>query len=169
MRLATTRSPDGSPPRVRRARDHPVERLPVVGITPACAGSTWCRRTRRPTGSDHPRVCGEHASRPAGIWCSLCFSSIRRVRPVVRGARQDGQLIADDVGITLAFAGMTRCPAGPAAIPPDHPRVRGGAYTVTATATNNTGSPPRVWGGRSTRRSPRALRITPAYAERTPG
>ena len=49
----------GSPPRVRGKVDMGIEEAEVVGITPACAGKSRCRRRagRRPW--DHPRVCGE--------------------------------------------------------------------------------------------------------------
>ena len=50
----------GSSPHVRGAqfRGEFVDHL--VGIIPACAGSTLARNAMRPIRRDHPRMCGEH-------------------------------------------------------------------------------------------------------------
>ena len=51
----------GSPPRVRGKHTHGHHLLPVVGITPACAGKTQIRAYALSRAQDHPRVCGENA------------------------------------------------------------------------------------------------------------
>ena len=51
----------GSPPRVRgKPRIKHWER-PYIGITPACAGKTYCPQKFRQNMWDHPRVCGENS------------------------------------------------------------------------------------------------------------
>ena len=50
----------GSSPRMRGARLAHGAAVAVHGIIPAYAGSTHACDCDRPTGQDHPRVCGEH-------------------------------------------------------------------------------------------------------------
>ena len=51
--------PLGSPPRVRGKVDKLTFKQVDVGITPACAGKSRCRKGIASTRRDHPRVCGE--------------------------------------------------------------------------------------------------------------
>ena len=54
------RTTPGSSPRARGARRHPVGGVVVVGIIPACAGSTSAASLLADRPGDHPRVRGEH-------------------------------------------------------------------------------------------------------------
>ena len=76
------RLPSGSSPRVRGAQTlvHAVAAL--LGIIPACAGSTLASYLVGCPLWDHPRVCGEHCSKSRGSHSASGSS------PRVRGARQ---------------------------------------------------------------------------------
>ena len=50
----------GSPPRVRGKHKHGAPRLPLIRITPACAGKTDSESVYLFDAGDHPRVCGEN-------------------------------------------------------------------------------------------------------------
>ena len=58
---------EGSSPHARGA--HPIDLRTIlqVGIIPACAGSTRLYKTMQLKGGDHPRMRGEHTSRPARL------------------------------------------------------------------------------------------------------
>ena len=58
---AISRFSMGSSPRVRGTQSGAPIQFVGLGIIPACAGNTPRKRTPRPRGRDHPRVCGEHA------------------------------------------------------------------------------------------------------------
>ena len=70
----------GSSPRMRGALRAVQAQPGDVGIIPADAGSTTCRRLRMPVTWDHPRGCGEHVSSYA-YWAATLGSS-----PRMRGA-----------------------------------------------------------------------------------
>ena len=57
----------GSPPRVREPHTPEFHLSSTRRITPACAGTTGCRRSDQPEDEDHPRVCGNHR-----LWPGLC-------------------------------------------------------------------------------------------------
>ena len=57
----------GSSPHARGARSRLIETGGRAGIIPACAGSTIYRATERAPLGDHPRMRGEHTSRPARL------------------------------------------------------------------------------------------------------
>ena len=62
-----SRPKPGSPPRVRgKVHFRNLKEMPF-GITPACAGKSPCRKSAKPAGGDHPRVCGEKP----GIWSGV--------------------------------------------------------------------------------------------------
>ena len=50
----------GSPPHVRGKRVVIVVTYEIRGITPACAGKTFCRKNQHFQIEDHPRMCGEN-------------------------------------------------------------------------------------------------------------
>ncbi len=89
----------GSSPHVRGAqfRGEFVDHL--VGIIPACAGSTLARNAMRPIRRDHPRMCGEHKS-PRMVRVAKAGSS-----PHVRGALVPVRADDDVRGIIPACAG----------------------------------------------------------------
>ena len=117
--LARAARGPGSPPRARGARLVPDRLYPVVGITPASAGSTFPHRSVRALARDHPRERGEHEAglcRPAWLIGSP---------PRARGARMPPRMGKRRFGITPASAGSTRPPRRRRAPGPDHPRERG--------------------------------------------
>ena len=105
-------SPSGSPPRVR-GLPHTRARMGTShGITPACAGTTWATRSRRPGTRDHPRVCGDyHVS-------AFAATSLPRITPACAGTtdRLAGVVVHHvDGGVKIdvdAIAGITPACAG---------------------------------------------------------
>ena len=92
----------GSSPRMRGAQ---VQSAKVVGplrIIPAYAGSTDVAHTLVSSGTDHPRVCGEHFNRSAMKYGNTGSS------PRMRGAHDLGLNAIADIGIIPAYAGSTR-------------------------------------------------------------
>ena len=73
----------GSSPHVRGALNRACAVCAVVGIIPACAGSTVSVPNTTPQSWDHPRMCGEHP-RPG-----VARQHERGSSPHVRGARND--------------------------------------------------------------------------------
>ena len=92
---------------------------PIVGIIPACAGSTPRSGAGRKGGGDHPRMRGEHYASVADRYSSLGSSPHARGALLVPGATEGA------CGIIPACAGSTSSRAW--ATPPsgDHPRMRG--------------------------------------------
>ena len=132
----------GSPPRVRGkllcTRLHKMH----VRLTPACAGKTARSILLvRPTRA-HPRVCGENRGRGS------LLGTRRGSPPRVRGKRHVREAIGEHVGLTPACAGKTRPACRPGSCRTAHPRVCGENPSVSATALNMFGSPPRVRGKR---------------------
>jgi len=133
----------GSSPRVRGTHYLLAGLSCRCRIIPACAGNTNCRDPKGPPDSDHPRVCGEHAS----------VQSIRTPRigssPRVRGTLQG--VIEDDqyVRIIPACAGNTLALHGGVHLYPDHPRVCGEHGNGSSQNINCGGSSPRVRGTQS--------------------
>ena len=70
----------GSSPHARGALVVALPGLSVVGIIPACAGSTWTTSQSTSASGDHPRMRGEHP--PA----SLTTSAPQGSSPHARGA-----------------------------------------------------------------------------------
>ena len=92
----------GSSPHVRGAPCRPSLILSVVGIIPACAGSTQSGTARHLFhGSDHPRMCGEHSSEIESVDESQGSS------PHVRGALLQLVRKVHICGIIPACAGST--------------------------------------------------------------
>ena len=109
----------GSSPHTRGARFFGGVLLDAAGIIPAYAGSTPRRPGRRPSGSDHPRIRGEHRMlSPGGVFSA--GSS-----PHTRGARERIFRWSRRTGIIPAYAGSTTNYAGQSMTLRDHPRIRG--------------------------------------------
>ena len=87
----------------------------------------------------------------------------------MRGKGSGHALLALLIGITPAYAGKSQCRASLAHLHGDHPRVCGEkAQTAQQTETRK-GSPPRMRGKGVQPRDKRvAVRITPAYAGKSP-
>ena len=92
----------GSSPHVRGARNPLLPRQLLLGIIPACAGSTMRQTSSGRSPRDHPRMCGEH------------YKAVSRETfdpgssPHVRGALSAVHDACDDLGIIPACAGSTR-------------------------------------------------------------
>ena len=109
----------GSSPHARGAlvRRHHLAHL--AGIIPACAGSTCRSRRRGPSRRDHPRMRGEHYTKPHGMKPEVGSS------PHARGARRVTRVRVIAVGIIPACAGSTLTISRSSHWHRDHPRMRG--------------------------------------------
>ena len=132
----------GSSPPVRGAqfRGEFVDHL--VGIIPACAGSTTGVAASAKVTRDHPRMCGEHG-RLATMPCRSPGSS-----PHVRGARAGRLCGVPRSGIIPACAGSTPTATRPSREPRDHPRMCGEHLPDVSLAVPLPGSSPHVRGAR---------------------
>ena len=110
---------EGSSPHTRGARPHLALLQPALRIIPAYAGSTQARFPDRRHSRDHPRIRGEHSTRPR----------LNRARggssPHTRGAHGPGRYGPDRRGIIPAYAGSTFDPTDRKTWCRDHPRIRG--------------------------------------------
>ena len=132
----------GSSPHVRGARDVDTVARLQIGIIPACAGSTQRKRTPRPHGRDHPRMCGEHAA------IQLASSAESGSSPHVRGARIPIASATSRWGIIPACAGSTFRWPPRIRVSRDHPRMCGEHGTPMYLTPVRTGSSPHVRGAR---------------------
>ena len=133
----------GSSPHVRGALYVNGSLMPILGIIPACAGSTDNGFHYSTLPGDHPRMCGEH------------FNAVRSATspqgssPHVRGAPHHINHGATQLGIIPACAGSTwlcgTCPDADR----DHPRMCGEHVLWSRPATSAEGSSPHVRGARS--------------------
>ena len=92
----------GSSPRMRGAHLVRIRVVDPEGIIPAYAGSTSCSSRRSARCRDHPRVCGEHATKLMTLICCMGSS------PRMRGARDELASRLRRFGIIPAYAGSTR-------------------------------------------------------------
>ena len=152
----------GSPPRMRGKQDPQLPLRLISGITPAHAGKTLLCSSRADTLRDHPRACGENASRP------LPERTVSGSPPRMRGKRVCAGIRCRASGITPAHAGKT--PSAPSHPPPggDHPRACGENPGLTLAVCELLGSPPRMRGKHLLCPEMDLLvRITPAHAGKT--
>ena len=91
----------GSPPRVREPLTVCSSQRIRLGITPACAGTTYSPPHTSRHFRDHPRVCGNHIV--PEIWALSMLGS----PPRVREPRRDRAKRSSDGRITPACAGTT--------------------------------------------------------------
>ena len=132
----------GSSPHARGAHELRPPPDQIVGIIPACAGSTTvscsCLSRRR----DHPRMRGEHTR--SFRFCPVAPGSSPHERGAHDGARESGL----KSGIIPACAGSTEhrglCPA----LYRDHPRMRGEHLMPLAASWAVVGSSPHARGAR---------------------
>ena len=132
----------GSSPHVRGARGLLLPRGIVLGIIPACAGSTSYLAAIFHLPRDHPRMCGEHRS-IVGIGVACQGSS-----PHVRGARRPRQPGIRPNGIIPACAGSTQVRLRRRPWTEDHPRMCGEHRSGFNALFFLTGSSPHVRGAR---------------------
>jgi len=132
----------GSSPRARGALATEVVQAEVLGIIPACAGSTWPRSHCRSACWDHPRVRGEH-------------DSVRI-------------LMSNELGSSPRARGAPPPRSSPRSRLRDHPRVRGEHPDRVATQRRSEGSSPRARGARLNQlHSSHPVGIIPACAGST--
>ena len=152
----------GSSPHVRGAQRGFLPSVEVLGIIPACAGSTHAHRCRLEQLRDHPRMCGEHFL--------VYYSDLDRPgsSPHVRGAPflclfgvVCPRIIPACAGSTIRLSLMT--------VPPrDHPRMCGEHMFWSLTGWCRTGSSPHVRGAQtSTSDQVELVGIIPACAGST--
>ena len=152
----------GSSPHVRGARGLLLPRGIVLGIIPACAGSTSYLAAIFHLPRDHPRMCGEHRNIIACICVSLGSS------PHVRGAQKHCRHRRGVPGIIPACAGSTirfypECGGNG-----DHPRMCGEHSLSINHAGTPVGSSPHVRGAPLRKRGAVGIRrIIPACAGST--
>ena len=151
-----------SPPRVRGARHHRVQRCRRVRLTPACAGSTIRPSTCPHRAPTHPRVCGEHSGDGGHV------VGVDDSPPRVRGAPGGRGLAARQRRLTPACAGSTTGVGARRESGPTHPRVCGEHRQEGEGAVYPSDSPPRVRGAQGYGEGlSSAGRLTPACAGST--
>ena len=177
-----TQAATGSSPHTRGARSRLPSGLWCVRIIPAYAGSTSAAGRRARPRADHPRIRGEHSTRPTrspgrtdhprirGEHMSVtsrrsCFWGSS---PHTRGARACSLAVLLLYRIIPAYAGSTSMPNFTRLVPPDHPRIRGEHAGLDAGKYAGLGSSPHTRGAPG-RGSPSSAswRIIPAYAGST--
>ena len=136
----------GSSPRVRGAVRDQARNGHRSGIIPARAGSRCIALVKLPRVWDHPRACGEQASRCAA------FRSLSGSSPRVRGAVLSVGYLLDKCGIIPARAGSSNDNFAILIADGDHPRACGEQLTMDPEGDSSKGSSPRVRGA-----APRAL------------
>ena len=114
-----TKATGGSSPRARGAPTDRTHRGPLLGIIPACAGSTGRHSRDTMASRDHPRVRGEHRSPPPAR------AGQQGSSPRARGAPGPHPRPGRDPGIIPACAGSTNRGTCRSCDRWDHPRVRG--------------------------------------------
>ena len=113
---------------------------PIVGIIPACAGSTSSRAWATPPSGDHPRMRGKHRANLL-MSLSVAGSSLH-----ARGAPVQAGELGDATGIISACAGSTRRRGRPRGGRWDHPRMRGEHCAARCLACLMAGSSPHARG-----------------------
>ena len=130
----------GSSPHVRGALGVTTGVVAMIGIIPACAGSTRTPLMTRCMIRDHPRMCGEHCSSSANRSASPGSS------PHVRGALPRNTAEFQCRGIIPACAGSTETVARRAERQWDHPRMCGEHVYTADDVVHSKGSSPHVRG-----------------------
>ena len=130
----------GSSPRVRGKL--PAHELNAAGqrLIPACAGKTAFTTSRWSSSRAHPRVCGENSRLARDIDIPLGSS------PRVRGKRRTRSAWSASMRLIPACAGKTGRTVTTRARPPAHPRVCGENVSRWTSASEASGSSPRVRG-----------------------
>ena len=162
MRALALSLKSGSSPHVRGALNHPCGGIAMLGIIPACAGSTRFHLDSQRGGRDHPRMCGEHIG--------LVKDNISETgsSPHVRGALIPRLILITRGGIIPACAGSTVLTALDPMAWRDHPRMCGEHRCFPSNIPCSVGSSPHVRGARCVQLRPcRQPGIIPACAGST--
>ncbi len=134
----------GSSPRGRGTLLTPISAIKTTRFIPAWAGNTG-RQARQAGGPPvHPRVGGEHQTRPGLMFCGIGSS------PRGRGTPSQTRQPARQSRFIPAWAGNTRARSSLPTAASVHPRVGGEHITSRTRAGSASGSSPR---GRGTRRA----------------
>ena len=112
----------------------------MLGIIPACAGSTASLTFAKLLKEDHPRMRGEHPPPPRTLSLNAQSS------PHARGAPLENVLVVVAIGIIPACAGSTTARRCPACATWDHPRMRGEHLKITSAKWLIVGSSPHARG-----------------------
>ena len=151
----------GLPPQVRGAQPVRVTHQPVVGLTPAGAGSTGRSGLKRSTKWAYPRRCGEHLR---NVWT---IATKPGLPPQVRGAPHRERRPRYRSGLTPAGAGSTKGRISLRSLRRAYPR-RCGEHPLDQLARTCGGLPPQVRGAPGQRSTQQHLsRLTPAGAGST--
>ena len=154
--------PLGSSPHARGAHPLVIYSLRVLGIIPACAGSTLSGHKWRIAVEDHPRMRGEHL-RPSKVVAAVPGSS-----PHARGAPSVICSAIQSRGIIPACAGSTNDVNSSLFDCGDHPRMRGEHKRESRITMSRPGSSPHARGAlRSRLYTTARLGIIPACAGST--
>ena len=153
----------GSPPRMRGKEWFRDENLQQPGITPAYAGKSALMPAVMAGSQDHPRVCGEKRLVKRRARC------LGGSPPRMRGKDLCDVICGQQSGITPAYAGKRYPYQYAEYCIGDHPRVCGEKMGMRSGSRFVSGSPPRMRGkGIQPRNERVAMRITPAYAGKSP-
>ena len=109
----------GSSPHMRGIRKLQGSCIIPVGIIPAHAGHTCCRRRRRRSIWDHPRTCRAYSAEQMALFCNQGSS------PHMRGIHAQIEAMAQVIGIIPAHAGHTSSRGRTDSRSWDHPRTCG--------------------------------------------
>ena len=154
----------GSSPHTRGAHLEVIVDPVQLGIIPAYAGSTICRKRLIFSKADHPRIRGEHSR--AVRSCALGAGS----SPHTRGAHLVGRPPSQNHRIIPAYAGSTAARRRARRRAPDHPRIRGEHGASRGDPGTCGGSSPHTRGAPDHAEcSLHCPRIIPAYAGSTGG
>ena len=152
----------GSSPHTRGAHRRRTVGAGRARIIPAYAGSTSTYKIGTLKATDHPRIRGEHETRPVHITVNTGSS------PHTRGALLNITPPPSRSGIIPAYAGSTLATTTPPLSLRDHPRIRGEHARDPQGRKPPVGSSPHTRGAHRRRRPPNQNhRIIPAYAGST--
>ena len=130
----------GSPPRMRGKLAGDYGARGRGGITPAHAGKTWRNTLGLRGAQDHPRACGENASKMNFFAAEMGSPPRMRGKHTLNGKR----MLC--TGITPAHAGKTRWQRPGQRAMRDHPRACGENLDGLREQAEAEGSPPRMRG-----------------------
>ena len=149
----------GSPPHMRGKAYSCADFAAHIGITPAYAGKSITKKSKKYKKRDHPRICGEkkvNFRQSHVFWGSP---------PHMRGKARHGRHGESRCGITPAYAGKRPLAIRAKFNMKDHPRICGEKYLRAVLGNPYQGSPPHMRGKGFLPDSCRFLPgITPAYA-----
>ena len=131
---------NGSSPHTRGAPSSTAISIGNFRIIPAYAGSTRRGASPDPSGTDHPRIRGEHSTVKPSLR-GLTGSS-----PHTRGARRHWRPRRTRLRIIPAYAGSTRSCRALSGRYRDHPRIRGEHMPMARHMSVGHGSSPHTRG-----------------------